>query len=233
MITHRIDPAFEVAFSELFDLAVQCGYKGGPPGEPITYKDCKEKPRITRLRFQGVESFTGMWRPETRHQWITEFVAEALVYVERMESLLWDKKKKCLIKDVEDPLFFRQLLRDRPHWENASNENSETWFYGYRMYLDPNPPQQETKEKPIFPTPPGTPWEDVTIDFVSEYKIKVKAKGLVEQYSYDEIGNPSGFQDRRNGGPNKVWNFFHILAMRAGIHTFLCFHTLRTPKYFT
>jgi len=219
MTTHWIDPAFEVAFSQLFDLAVQFGYTGGPPGEPITYQDCKEKRRITRVTQQGVELFTKVWRPQTRHQWITEFVAGELVYVGRMESRLWNKKKKSLRKDVKDPLFFRQLLRDRPYWKNASAENAEAWFYGYRKHLDPNRPtslqassQQRTKENSIFPTPPGTPWEEVTIDFIEENKVKVEAGSKVNEYFYDKIG----FGKKRDGKPTRLWGVFRNLAMLNG-----------------
>jgi len=63
-----------------------------------------------------------------------------------------------------------------------------------------------------FPSPPGLRWEDVTIAFISDNEIRVEAKGLATQYSYDEIG----FEDKRAGGKRKLWLVLRALAMLKG-----------------
>ena len=69
-----------------------------------------------------------------------------------------------------------------------------------------------TERKSIFPSPRGTPWEDVTIDFIEEVKIKVEARGNVDEYFYDKIG----FGNNRDGKPTKLWGLFRNLAMLNG-----------------
>ncbi len=75
--------------------------------------------------------------------------------------------------------------------------------------------QQMEKEVAIFPSPPGLRWKDTTIAFISDYKIRVEAKGLAEQYVYDEIG----FEDKRAGGKGKLWDVLRALAMLKGSAT--------------
>ena len=73
------------------------------------------------------------------------------------------------------------------------------------------------EEQPIaqFPSPPGLRWEDVSIAFISDNDIRVEAKGLATQYSYDEIG----FDDKRDGGKGNLWFVFRALAMLKGSAT--------------
>jgi len=66
-----------------------------------------------------------------------------------------------------------------------------------------------------FPSPPGLRWEEVTIAFISDNEIRVEAKGLATQYSYDEIG----FDDKRDGGKGNLWLVFRALAMLKGSAT--------------
>ena len=76
--------------------------------------------------------------------------------------------------------------------------------------------KQVTKTKaPVFPSPPGLRWKDTRIAFISDNEIRVEAKGLVEQYVYDEIG----FEDKRAGGKGKLWSVLRVLAMLKGSAT--------------
>jgi len=75
--------------------------------------------------------------------------------------------------------------------------------------------QQMEKEVAIFPSPPGLSWKDTTIAFISDNEIRVEAKGLAEQYVYDEIG----FEDKRAGGKGKLWDVLRALAMLKGSAT--------------
>jgi len=79
----------------------------------------------------------------------------------------------------------------------------------------PKPERQvkaTAEEKSRFPTPPGTPWEDVTIDFIEERKIKIEARGNVDEYFYDDIE----FGKKRDGKPTKLWGVFRNLAILNG-----------------
>lgn len=64
-----------------------------------------------------------------------------------------------------------------------------------------------------FPTPPGTKWDDVTIQFISDESIKISAKGVSKEFNYAEIG----FKDNRRGVvPDNQWKVLQHLAKCNG-----------------
>ena len=85
--------------------------------------------------------------------------------------------------------------------------------------LDFEEPKQDAKRGKEriakFSSRPGLRWEDVTIAFISDNEIRVEAKGLATQNSYDEIG----FDDKRDGGKGNLWLVFRALAMLKGSAT--------------
>ncbi|MDI6733384.1 MAG: hypothetical protein QME51_04595 [Planctomycetota bacterium] len=77
-----------------------------------------------------------------------------------------------------------------------------------------------SKEKPsvkvfvTFPTPAGTKWGEITIQFVSNDSVKISVKGIAPQrFTFAEMG----FKDRRKGDlPNKLWEILKYLAKEKG-----------------
>ncbi|MDD5530571.1 MAG: HEAT repeat domain-containing protein [bacterium] len=67
--------------------------------------------------------------------------------------------------------------------------------------------------KSQFPTPPGTKWEDVTIQFISDESIKISANEVSKEFHYTEIG----FKDNRKGiVPDSQWKVLQYLAKCGG-----------------
>ncbi len=64
----------------------------------------------------------------------------------------------------------------------------------------------------FFPTPPRTPWADVTIRFVDGYTVFVNAAGVTQRLSYTEMG----MANRRESKPSKQWEFFYEIAENHG-----------------
>ena len=53
-----------------------------------------------------------------------------------------------------------------------------------------------------FPSPPGLTWSDITITFISNDGVNIKAKDVVKRYTYAEMG----FKDGRKGDvPDSRW----------------------------
>ena len=125
----------------------------------------------------------------------------------------WDKKvppsKEILMKAVHirpTSLISLDEVRDRV---------ADTFATALEKLRIEEHKQDEKRDKESiakFPSPPGCRWEDVTIAFISDNDIRVEAKGLAEQYSYDEIE----FEDKRAGGKRKLWFVLRALAMLGG-----------------
>ena len=65
-----------------------------------------------------------------------------------------------------------------------------------------------------FSTPPGTRWEDVSIEIMSKDSIRVKVGKITKRYSAFDIG----FTDHRRGDMlNKQWNLLETFAVNDGI----------------
>jgi hypothetical protein len=74
-------------------------------------------------------------------------------------------------------------------------------------------PHLPQKSIAIFHTVPGTQWEDVTIQFLSDESIKISANGVSEEFHYTEIG----FKDNRKRLiPNSQWVVLRHLALQKG-----------------
>lgn len=59
----------------------------------------------------------------------------------------------------------------------------------------------------------ATRWEEIQISFLSEFKVEIRtSQGEFEAWNYGELG----FEDRRNGNPNLVWQVFRSLAESGG-----------------
>jgi hypothetical protein len=69
-----------------------------------------------------------------------------------------------------------------------------------------------------FPTPPGTTWEQVTIEFANDEHVKVVAGNIEDHRSFAEIG----FADRRKVAdtPDRLWELLVALAEREGRASF-------------
>ena len=74
--------------------------------------------------------------------------------------------------------------------------------------------QQARKTKvSVFPSDPGLRWEEVNMAFVSDEAIKVRARGQLREYRFDQIG----FKDERTDDrPNRLWFFLQAFAGNHG-----------------
>jgi hypothetical protein len=65
-----------------------------------------------------------------------------------------------------------------------------------------------------FPTPMGARWDDLSIKFTSDHRVRLTIKQVTQNRNYAEIG----FEDRRGGGgkPDSAWGFLRSLAESAG-----------------
>lgn len=64
----------------------------------------------------------------------------------------------------------------------------------------------------VFPTPPGTTWEGVTLA-VEEFHVRVRAGDVAERFGFAE----AGFEDRREGNaPDDVWALLKLFARYRG-----------------
>jgi len=60
--------------------------------------------------------------------------------------------------------------------------------------------------------PAGLRWEEISIQFLNEHEVIVKAKNETLQTTYEAIG----FQDETKKLPNKQWQFLRLLALKNG-----------------
>ena len=72
------------------------------------------------------------------------------------------------------------------------------------------------KARDSFPTPPGTPWQDVRV-WVTDFTITIEAKRRNRTFSFEA----AGFEEKRRGGvPNASWSLLKVFAMRGGVVPF-------------
>ena len=75
----------------------------------------------------------------------------------------------------------------------------------------------ELANKQAAPNPDGTgavelQWKDIDIRFLSDHRLQITAKDKIETLNYSELG----FEDARNGTPNRAWLLFCLLAESQG-----------------
>lgn len=68
-------------------------------------------------------------------------------------------------------------------------------------------------DKPRFPMPPGTGWCDVRIRFLDGESLTIFVGDVEKKANYSEMG----FNDGRNGKPNKQWKLLRVLARGQGV----------------
>lgn len=75
--------------------------------------------------------------------------------------------------------------------------------------------KDKSETQSLFPSIPGLEWKELTITFVLPDTIRVQARHISRNYSYDEIG----FGDKRQkrySKPNTCWTFLKTLALQSG-----------------
>lgn len=60
--------------------------------------------------------------------------------------------------------------------------------------------------------PPDLRWEEISIKFLNEHEVIIKAKNETLQTTYEAMG----FQDEKRKLPNKQWQFLRLLALKKG-----------------
>jgi len=76
-----------------------------------------------------------------------------------------------------------------------------------------NQDEKNGKESIVkFPSPPDLCWEEVSIVFISDTEIKVRARDQMKKYRFDHIG----FKNKKSSKPNILWWFLRALAEKGG-----------------
>lgn len=76
-----------------------------------------------------------------------------------------------------------------------------------------NQDEKKGKESIVkFPSPPDLSWEEVSMAFISDTEIKVRARDQIKKYRFDHIG----FKNKKSGKPNILWWFLRALAEKGG-----------------
>jgi len=148
-----------------------------------------------------------------------QFISDTLAYI----------KKECLNVDY--------LLKQKyyPFIDSLikSLETGES-FEISMPFLKQYPTPSHKKFTPLK-LPSGTKWEHVTIQFLDYDKVKIQAPGhFTKVVDYRKMG----FENQKNGKPNKQWELFYDLARYRGdlswtITTYrkkVDSHPLSTPK---
>jgi len=69
--------------------------------------------------------------------------------------------------------------------------------------------QTEAKSIERFPFSSGLAWSEVTIEFISDDEIRIRARDQLKTYHYAQIG----FWNEKTGNPIKLWEFLLLLAL--------------------
>jgi len=70
----------------------------------------------------------------------------------------------------------------------------------------------KNKKIQIRKFPAGLKWEEISIQFLNEHEVIIKAKDETLQTTYETMG----FQDEKKKLPNKQWQFLQLLALKNG-----------------
>ena len=83
-----------------------------------------------------------------------------------------------------------------------------------QLEIEQHKPGGKKGKEPIarFPSPPDLCWEEVSMAFVSDSEIQVRARGQIRKYRFDQIG----FENKKNGKPNRLWLFLQAFAATGG-----------------
>jgi len=148
-----------------------------------------------------------------------QFISDTLAYI----------KKECL--------HVVYLLKQKyyPFVDNfiKSLEEGESFEIGI-PFLNQLPAPSQKRITPLK-LPSGTKWEHITIQFLDYDKVKIQAPGhFTKVVDYRKMG----FENQKNGKPNKQWELFYDLARYRGdlswtITTYrkkVDSHPLSTPK---
>jgi hypothetical protein len=75
-----------------------------------------------------------------------------------------------------------------------------------RVSADPLPPQLSVET-------PETTWNNIEISFLSDERVQIRDGTTTETRNYGDFG----FEDRRNGKPNRAWVMLRALAEKGGV----------------
>jgi len=83
-----------------------------------------------------------------------------------------------------------------------------------QLEIEQNKPGGKKGKEPIarFPPLPDLRWEEVSMAFISDTEIKVRARDQIKKYRFDHIG----FKNKKSDKPNILWWFLRALAEKGG-----------------
>ena len=80
-------------------------------------------------------------------------------------------------------------------------------------FMEQHVPQAEDQPAAtFFPTPSGSTWENVSIEFVDGHRVSVKVKSESGLFNYTQMG----MANKRNGEPNVQWKLLQVFAEEQG-----------------
>ena len=126
---------------------------------------------------------------------------------QRRESLLEHRPEdKASIERFEKQIEIRQSRLSALKDELASSEQVETEVTPTDQVDEPRRTNSQ------FPNPEGLEWNEVSIEFVSNTDVKIRAREISADYHFSEMG----FKDRRTSKPNKRWLTLKLCAQHNG-----------------
>jgi len=74
-------------------------------------------------------------------------------------------------------------------------------------------PEPGSGDQEQFPTPTGTTWEAITIEFVDGHTVSIRTGDLHRQYDYGQMG----MRNKTNNTPDRHWALLHKFAENRGV----------------
>ena len=78
-------------------------------------------------------------------------------------------------------------------------------------------PEPGSGDQEQFPTPAGTTWEAITIEFVDGHTISIRTGDLHRQYDFGQMG----MRNQKNNSPDRHWDLLKQFAEGSGIIGFV------------
>ena len=122
--------------------------------------------------------------------------------VDELRDLVWEFHNHSEEDEEEN---FKRRFNGRLQWYIADN---------FKKTTKTQSEEKRSLKGGIIPTelPPGTKWEDITIEFTDGHTVRITAPGFRGRTDYIRMG----FENKRKLSPNVQWKFLQELAELHG-----------------
>lgn len=133
---------------------------------------------------------------EQRNQIISE-IRNLRKSVEELQTKDAKKKQEPIRVITKDPLTIKQITNEK-----------EIKGFEEKVFLQ----KSKNKRIELRQFPKDLKWEEITMQFLNEHEVIIKAKNETYQTTYEAMG----FQDEKKKLPNKQWQFLLWLTVKKG-----------------